>query len=157
MFSFYSSSYLTLNSRLITKKPTTQHCMSLGESSISFGFYNEGIYAVNLFCHRILIWSRLPWWYISSCALVLWSWVSWLVRLMTQLQTELSEKRLTHWSGSSKNHDYNDSLLQLALDWGGMDMKRFTIVGTGIRASGLRQKTDDTTILKGVQNNVPRF
>lgn len=44
-----------------------------------------------------------------------------------------AEEKLTQWFGSSKNHDYNYSLLQSALDLNGMDMRRFTVVDRGIR------------------------
>lgn len=68
-----------------------------------------------------------------------------------------AEEKLTQWFGSSKNHYYNYSLLQSALDLDGMDMRRFIVVDRGIRASGLSQKTDSITVPKGVQNMVPSF
>jgi len=66
-------------------------------------------------------------------------------------------EKLTQWFGPSKNRACNDSLLQSALDLDGMDMRRFTVIGTGIRASGLRQKTGSRTIPKEVQNMALSF
>lgn len=80
-----------------------------------------------------------------------------LASSLNNTAADRAEEKLPQWFGSSKDHDYNDSLLQWALGLDRIDMRRFTVIGTGIRASGLRQKTDSMTIPKGVQNMVPGF
>lgn len=91
-------------------------------------------------------------------AVVLWcSDPEWAGSSLNNTAADRAEEKLTQWFGSSKDHDYNDRLLQLALGLDRIDMRRFTVIGTGIRASGLRQKTDSMTIPKGVQNMVPGF
>ena len=90
---------------------------------------------------------------VCSGALIL----SELAGSLNDTAAERAEEKLTQWFGSSKDHDYKDNLLQLALDLDGMDMRRCTVIGTGIRSSGLRQKTEGITIPKGVHNMVPSF
>lgn len=65
------------------------------------------------------------------------------------------EENLTEWFLSCRN--CNDSLLQSALDLNSMDLRVFTVIGTGLRVPGLRQKTDSRNVPKGVQRTVPSF
>lgn len=151
---FSSSSYLKLNNRAITIKNLALYSI-LGDSSVNwilrwrhlcgefFSLYRPDLKLIALMIYKL----------VCSGALI----PAELASFLNDEAGDRAEEELTQWFGSSNNHDYNDSLLQSALDLDGTDMRRFTVIGTGIRASGLRQKTDGITIPKGVQNMVPSF